>query len=93
MRTERHLKGDIGDVLRVKSKSSGRAFVAARLSILSGRSLEIKQDLSRRVLETLQQHVPVGAGLVTQVSVEVAEIDRATYAKAVMIDAQQSAQS
>ena len=43
---------------RVGSEPVERAFVAARLSILSGRSLEAKQDLSQRVLRALQQHIP-----------------------------------
>lgn len=69
---------------RVGSAPAGRAFVAARLSILSGRSLETKQDLSQRVLQALQQQLPSGTGLNTQLSVEVVDIDRASYAKAVV---------
>lgn len=68
----------------VGTEHAGRAFVAARLSILSGRSLETKQDLSQRVLRALQQHLPSGTGLSTQVSVEVVEIERSTYAKCVV---------
>jgi 5-carboxymethyl-2-hydroxymuconate isomerase len=69
---------------RVGSEHAGRAFVAARLSILSGRSLETKQDLSQRILQSLQQHLPSATGLSTQVSVEVVDIDRSTYAKCVV---------
>ncbi|MEC4717717.1 5-carboxymethyl-2-hydroxymuconate Delta-isomerase [Noviherbaspirillum sp. CPCC 100848] len=69
---------------RVGSAPAGRAFVAARLSILSGRSPEAKQDLSQRVLKALQQHLPSGTGLNTQLSVEVVDIDRSSYAKAVV---------
>ncbi|MGB7481598.1 MAG: 5-carboxymethyl-2-hydroxymuconate Delta-isomerase [Burkholderiaceae bacterium] len=69
---------------RVGSEPVERAFVAARLSILSGRSLEAKQDLSQRVLRALQQHIPAGTSPDTQVSVEITDIDRASYAKAVV---------
>ena len=69
---------------RIGTEHAGRAFVAARLSILSGRSLETKQDLSQRVLLALQRHVPPAPGLSTQVSVEVVEIERSTYAKCVV---------
>lgn len=69
---------------RVGAEHAGRAFVAARLSILSGRSLETRQDLSQRVLQALRQHLPTATGLSTQVSVEVVEIDRSTYAKCVV---------
>jgi 5-carboxymethyl-2-hydroxymuconate isomerase len=69
---------------RIGAAQAGRAFVAARLSILSGRSVETKQDLSQRVLQALQQHVPSGTGLSTQVSVEVVEMERSTYAKCVV---------
>jgi 5-carboxymethyl-2-hydroxymuconate isomerase len=68
----------------VGTEPAGRAFVAARLSILSGRTLEIKQDLSQRVLQALQQHLPSATGLSTQVSVEVVDIDRPSYAKCVV---------
>jgi 5-carboxymethyl-2-hydroxymuconate isomerase len=69
---------------RVGSAPAGCAFIAARLSILSGRSLETKQDLSQRVLQALQQQFLSGAGFNTQLSVEVIDIDRASYAKAVV---------
>lgn len=61
-----------------------RGFVAARLAILSGRSLATKQDLSERLLQALRQELHAGAGLAVQVSVEVVDIDRASYAKAVV---------
>lgn len=68
----------------IGTEPAARAFVAARLSILSGRSIEVKQDLSQRVLQALQQHLPPATGLSTQVSVEVVEIERSTYAKCVV---------
>jgi len=69
---------------RIGAEHAGRAFVAARLSLLSGRNLETKQDLSQRILQALRQHLPSAPGLSTQVSVEVLEIDRSTYAKCVV---------
>lgn len=69
---------------RIGSEDAGRAFLAARLSLLSGRSLETKQALSRRVLQALQEQLPSVNGLTTQVSVEVVDIDRDCYTKAVI---------
>ncbi|NDV13196.1 5-carboxymethyl-2-hydroxymuconate Delta-isomerase [Crenobacter caeni] len=69
---------------RIGEQPNGRAFVAARLFILSGRSLQIKQDLSLRILQTLQEQVPSGTGMATQISVEVVDIDRGCYAKVVV---------
>lgn len=58
-----------------------RAFVAARLSILSGRSPETKRDIARTLLDALESAVP-GAALELQVSVEILDIDRDSYMKA-----------
>jgi len=62
--------------------SEGRGFVHVRLAILSGRSPETKSDLSHRLLAVLEKACPPVAGLRCQLSVEVQDIDRASYAKA-----------
>ncbi len=72
------------DTFLVGSGSPEHAFIAARLYILPGRSLEIKQDLSTRLVRALQQQLPAGTGLRTQISVETLDIERPGYTKAVV---------
>ena len=59
----------------------GRAFVHAKLAILSGRSIEIKQELSNSLLRTLQAVCAWPEKLQVQLCVEVQEIERQSYAK------------
>lgn len=59
-----------------------RGFVHAELRLLAGRSPEAKTELSGRVLEVLQRLTPRPAGMSVQLSVEVRDMDRPTYAKA-----------
>jgi len=69
---------------RIGTNPLGRAFVSVELSILSGRSLEVRQELSACVLECLARRMSNRSGLHVQLSVEVLEIERASYAKAVV---------
>lgn len=55
--------------------SAGHPVVLLEIKLLSGRSAELRADLSARVLALLQRHVTVPASL----AVEVTELDRATY--------------
>ncbi|HDS1737017.1 5-carboxymethyl-2-hydroxymuconate Delta-isomerase [Pseudomonas sp. BP8] len=66
---------------RVGTSPAERAFAHVRLAILSGRSAEVKQQLSSRLLEVLQEAIPAQAGLDIQLAVEILDIDRAPYAK------------
>ena len=59
-----------------------RGFVHAELRLLTGRPPEAKTELASRVLEVLQRVTPRPAGMSVQQSVEVRDMDRATYAKA-----------
>ncbi len=65
----------------VGTSSTGRAFVHAKLAILSGRSVETKQALSNRLLAALQAACAWPATLQVQLCVEVLEIERQSYAK------------
>lgn len=56
------------------------AFVHVTLKILSGRSTEQKSALTQQVLEQLKSGVVANCSL----SVEVADIDRASYAKIIL---------
>lgn len=68
------------DCVAIGTTDSPRGFVAARLAILSGRSSEIKRDVANVLLEALGSLITVG-GLELQISVEIVDIDRDSYAK------------
>lgn len=63
--------------------TGGRGFAHARLAILSGRSPETRSALSHQLLAALKEVCRSQAGLHTQLCVEIQEIDRSSYAKAV----------
>ncbi len=65
----------------VGTSTAGRAFVHAKLAILSGRSVETKQTLSKDLLGALHAACARPPGLHVQLCVEVQEIERASYAK------------
>ncbi|WP_445672129.1 5-carboxymethyl-2-hydroxymuconate Delta-isomerase [Pseudomonas inefficax] len=67
---------------RVGTSPSERAFAHVRLAILSGRSSEVKTQLSDSLLNVLRDAIPEQAGLDIQLCVEVLDIDREPYAKA-----------
>lgn len=71
------------DRFAVGTADNPRGFVAARLAILSGRSAEAKRDLSAALLAALESTITVG-GMELQISVEIVDIDRDSYAKAVI---------
>ena len=60
-----------------------RAFVHLTLSVLSGRSVDERAALARRVLAVLEAGCSAPAATELQLSVDVAEMERATYAKIV----------
>lgn len=68
------------DSFAVGTADSPRGFVAARLAILSGRSGDIKHDVANVLLEALGSLISAG-GLELQISVEIVDIDRDSYAK------------
>lgn len=63
--------------------NNGRGFVHVRLAILSGRTPEVKKELSAAVLAALQAGVPAVNGVAIQLSAEIADLDRPSYAKVV----------
>ena len=69
------------DTFAVGTSSEPRAFVHADLSILSGRPLETQRELSASVLAVLQAQCSAPAGVHLQLSVQVLEIARESYAK------------
>ena len=65
----------------VGTVASGRGFVHAQLRLLSGRTPEVKKELSERIAEVLRAHTPRPQGVMVQLSVEVVDMDRGSYAK------------
>ncbi len=69
---------------RTGTSPQPRAYVHAQLAILSGRSAETKQLLSASVLRVLQSACEGAMVPSVQLSVDVQDIDRASYAKAIV---------
>ncbi len=85
--------GEIADEADLKSRAVAhtaiaigtgagpRGFVHAELRLLTGRSPETKAALSARIADVLRRHTPKPAGMLVQISVEVRDMDRPSYAK------------
>ncbi|UUZ62303.1 5-carboxymethyl-2-hydroxymuconate Delta-isomerase [Polaromonas sp. P1-6] len=65
----------------VGTSPNDRAFVHAKLAILSGRSIQTKHELSESLLLVLKQVCEWPARTHVQLCVEVQEIERESYAK------------
>lgn len=70
------------DAYLVGTAGTPRAFVHATLALLDGRTAEIKQTLSQRLLAVLQTLCPHPHDAHLQLTVEIRDMDRASYAKA-----------
>lgn len=57
------------------------AFAHLTIRFLAGRSAELKQQIGRHSLAVLQRQFPPPAGLELQLTVEIQEIEPATYLK------------
>ena len=69
------------DQFLVGTSTTHRAFVHAKLALLSGRTVETKQALSKNLLDALQAICVGPVGLNVQLCVEVQDIERESYAK------------
>ncbi|WP_315128467.1 5-carboxymethyl-2-hydroxymuconate Delta-isomerase [Comamonas antarctica] len=58
-----------------------RGFIHADLRLLSGRTPEAKKELSDLIAEVLRRLTPHPMGMLVQVSVEITDMDRASYHK------------
>ena len=65
----------------IGTEPDNRAFVYARLALLSGRSPDIKRDLAQRLLAVLEKHFPQSGGLNLQLSVELQDMERDSFLK------------
>lgn len=62
--------------------ADGRGFIHVQLRLLAGRTPEAKRDLSQRVAQGMRELMPqFPAGLTAYLSVEVIDMDRASYTK------------
>ena len=66
----------------VGTNDSPRGFVAAQLAVLSGRSAEVKRDIATILLASLETAIDASQPT-TQISVEIVDIDRDSYAKTI----------
>ena len=57
------------------------AMVHVRVGLLSGRSVELKQEVGRVAVELAGEHLKPVEGLPTQVTLEVYDLDREQYRK------------
>ncbi|QQZ43490.1 5-carboxymethyl-2-hydroxymuconate Delta-isomerase [Pseudomonas sp. SK3(2021)] len=69
------------ETFRVGTGLGERAFVHVKLSLLSGRSPQIKKQLSQSLLAVLQELCEWPAGVELQLAVEILDIDRDSYGK------------
>ncbi|UJB64945.1 5-carboxymethyl-2-hydroxymuconate Delta-isomerase [Acidovorax sp. YS12] len=65
----------------VGTAPANRAFVHAQLRLLSGRSDAVKKELSDAIAAVLRRLTPQPAGMLVQLSVEIADMDRGSYYK------------
>ncbi len=66
---------------QVGTSLSSRGFIAVKLSLLSGRSAQVKQQLSQSLLAALQDLGDWPADVQVQLSVQLVDMDRDAYSK------------
>lgn len=71
----------VADSFEIGTAPAQRAFVHAQLRLLSGRTPEVKKDLSGRIIAVLRDLTPRPQGVTVQLSAEVVDMDRGSYAK------------
>ena len=71
----------VADSFEIGTAPAQRAFVHAQLRLLAGRSAEAKKELSDRIAAVLRERTPRPQGVMVQLSVEVVDMDRGSYAK------------
>ena len=66
------------------SNKANSAFIHITLKVLTGRSVEVRKDLASRIIK-LAQDIKIDLKR-CDISVDIAEMDRATYQKLVLLD-------
>jgi 5-carboxymethyl-2-hydroxymuconate isomerase len=69
------------ETFKVGTALAERAFVHVKLALLSGRSAQIKQQLSESLLAVAQDLCEWPGGVEVQLCVEILDIDRDSYSK------------
>ncbi|MHC8291217.1 5-carboxymethyl-2-hydroxymuconate Delta-isomerase [Pseudomonas sp. XS1P51] len=69
------------ETFKVGTALGERAFVHVKLALLSGRSPQIKQQLSDSLLAVVQDLCEWPTGVEVQLAVEILDIDRESYTK------------
>ncbi|NBA95863.1 5-carboxymethyl-2-hydroxymuconate Delta-isomerase [Pseudomonas sp. R5(2019)] len=69
------------ECFRVGTRPEERAFIHVKLAILSGRSPEVKKQVSESLLAVLTESLQWPEALEIQLCVEVLDIDRDSYTK------------
>ena len=72
------------DCFVIGTSPENRAFIHAKLAIMSHRPPVVRQSLSTMLLQELTGLVPDRPGLHVQICVEILEIERDTYSKNVL---------
>ena len=65
----------------IGSAPANRGFVHVQLRLLAGRTPEVKKELSDAIAAVLRAEVPQPAGVMVQLSAEIADMDKASYYK------------
>lgn len=71
----------VADSFEIGTAPAQRAFVHAQLRVLSGRTPEAKKELSDLIAGVLRELTPKPQGVLVQLSVEIVDMDRGSYAK------------
>lgn len=71
----------VADSFQIGTAPAQRAFVHAQLRVLSGRTPEAKKEMSELIAGVLRQLTPRPQGVLVQLSVEIVDMDRGSYAK------------
>ena len=69
------------EAFKVGTALAERAFVHVKLALLSGRSAQIKKQLSESLLAVVQDLCEWPSGVEVQLCVEILDIDRDSYSK------------
>lgn len=72
------------DTVQIGVKTALRGFVHLRIALLAGRSEEERRQLAEAGLAALRETLEPPLGWEVQLSVETVELDRPSYAKAVL---------
>jgi len=81
---ESDLKARIAPVqqFRIGLHPAQRGFVHVQLRLLSGRTPEVKKELTDRIATVLRARIPQPAGMLVLLSAEIVDMDRDSYFKA-----------